>query len=1002
MSSISRLEEIFEATLELSSEARPGYLDHACAHDPTLRQQVERLLSKHASDTTGVLSWSPGTNGHATPPEPEPNQIGQYKIIGVLGEGGMGRVYEAQQQSPRRSIALKVIRTGFGPGTASRESQRRFRREAETLAQLQHIGIAQVYESGEATDDRGTPRRFIAMELIRGKPLFDHAQSAKLSINHRIELLARTCDAVQHAHQRGIIHRDLKSANILVVPGISPVEAGRPAPSDALAAGPSTQVSTRLNTGQSTADHIGQPKVLDFGIARLRDDDTVAQTQVTEAGRIIGTLAYMSPEQLRADSRQIDTRTDVYVLGVLGYELLCGAPPLDIATKPLPEAARIITDVEPPRLGQRCRECRGELETIIAKAMQKDRDRRYNGAGELAADLRRYLRHEPILARPPTTMYQLRKLAQRNRALVVGSSVAVAALIIGLAATLVALGNARRERAIAQEASTRHGQVAKVLKDIFAGINPESSKGRDISVLRETLERIEARLSTELAGQPGTESELRTVLGDAYRNLSKPERAEQLYRLAITLAEKASGPSAPELPALYNRLALLLTDQSRFAEAQTAASTAQALLRSSAPGEAGDDEVVTNILRQADLARATGKFPDGEALYRQALARAASARGEQSAPYASVLASLANIVDDLGRYAEAEQLLTRALAISTATAGELHPDTVDMLDNLSGLYYRQNKLPEAEAAARKTLDINKRLVPGDSAATAVSMTRVANALAGQNNFVEATELQQASLEMNQRIWGPSNKLVASGYANLGQLLVDNNQLEQGLEMGRRALELDRTLFTAPSSQVLADLMMLTHALQRAGRFSDTAPYAREMLTLAPALLPENHPQRQSAEVNGAYMLAEAAWASRETPETSLALEKQSRDTLTEAMPRILRTAGDHAPITIRAKLYIIALDVFTAAAMHSSGEPASRVLPVLESAAPRFESLRQLIFSDGLQLPEPYKRSFRQAACTQLARLHQTWELVAPATGHAALAADWATKADRYAAGTPD
>ncbi len=271
-------------------------------------------------------------------------------------------------------------------------------------------------------------------------------------------------------------------------------------------------------------------------------------------------------------------------------------------------------------------------------------------------------------------MYQLRKLARRNRALVAGSSLAIVALIAGLAVSLVALQRADHQRNIAESASARHSQVANVLKDVFAGINPETSKGRDISVLRKTLERVESRLATDLANQPETEAELRTVLGDAYRSLSQPERAEQLYRKAIALTKTAAGSSAAQSPALFNRLSLLLIDQSRLPEAEAAAEHAKSLL--AAAGNIDADENITNLLRLAEVRRATGKLAESESLYREALASATAAHGPNSAQYSNVLGSLANIIDDIGRYDEAETVMRQAITISTAAAaGELHPDT---------------------------------------------------------------------------------------------------------------------------------------------------------------------------------------------------------------------------------------------------------------------------------------------------------------------------------------
>jgi WD40 repeat protein len=323
-------------------------------------------------------------------------------VLRLLGEGGMGAVCEAEQDSPRRGVALKVIRPGFlAPALLQR-----FAKEVEILGRLHHPGIAQIYEAGVAQD--GQP--FFAMEFIRGLPLGEYARLRSLTLRDRLELLARVCDAVQHAHDQGVIHRDLKPANILV-------------------------------------DETGQPKVLDFGVARATDADLLTGAGLTQTGQLLGTPSYMSPEQVGADSAAIDHRADVYALGVILFELLAHRLPLQQANRPLAEAARLILEEEPPRLGSINPELRGDVETIVAKALEKDKDRRYPSAAELAADLRRALDHQPIQARPPSALYHLRKFARRHKGLVGGVVATGAALVLGLVGTILfAVGEARQRR----------------------------------------------------------------------------------------------------------------------------------------------------------------------------------------------------------------------------------------------------------------------------------------------------------------------------------------------------------------------------------------------------------------------------------------------------------------------------------------------------------------------------------------------------------------------------
>ena len=304
-------------------------------------------------------------------------RIGRYRILRRHGEGGMGTVYEAEQDNPRRTVALKVIR----PGLLSSELLDRFSHEAQILGRLQHTGIAQVYEAGMDAD--GQP--FFAMEFIRGMPLDEYARNRSLDAAKRLELLAKVCDAVQHAHQKGVIHRDLKPGNILV-------------------------------------DESGQPKVLDFGVAHVTSADQLTTSRRTQTGQLLGTLSYMSPEQIAADPTVLDERSDVYTLGVVLFELLTHRLPYHLDQLPVHEVAWVILHEEPSRLGSVDTAYRGDVEIIVAKALEKDKSRRYASAGDMAADIKRYLRGEVILARPASALYQLRKFARRHKALVAGAS----------------------------------------------------------------------------------------------------------------------------------------------------------------------------------------------------------------------------------------------------------------------------------------------------------------------------------------------------------------------------------------------------------------------------------------------------------------------------------------------------------------------------------------------------------------------------------------------------
>ncbi|MBL8759986.1 MAG: protein kinase [Phycisphaerae bacterium] len=423
----ARVEEIFLVALELPEAERLAHVDTCCAGDHELRLEVLSLLSHH--DEIGQPGGSSFMDSKAAPGLslltqigatalkgdelllPPDRRLGSYTVQGVLGQGGMGIVYLAEQDRPRRTVALKVMRRGVG----SERLVRRFEFEAELLGKLQHPGIAQVYEAGTFKDPQsGTAHPYIAMELVRGKTITKHAEDRKLATRERLALAGQVCDALHHAHMCGVIHRDLKPANIL-------------------------------------ADESGQTKILDFGVARSTDRDVAVTTMQTSVGQIIGTLPYMSPEQIAGDTDDIDTRSDVYSMGVVLYELLTGRLPYEFRGRSLPEAARVISDAAPMRLSTIDRSLRGDIETIVGKALSKEKERRYQSAAELAADLRSYLDGRPIAARQDSALYVLRTQLNRYRGAVAAAILFLFALV-GFA--LYANAQARENAALAESESS--------------------------------------------------------------------------------------------------------------------------------------------------------------------------------------------------------------------------------------------------------------------------------------------------------------------------------------------------------------------------------------------------------------------------------------------------------------------------------------------------------------------------------------------------------------------
>ena len=415
MTSEQNIDSIFGAAVEITSdEERDLLLQEACGSNVELRDRVERLLRAHAAAGGFLPEQGDRTVDASLTSERPGNQIGPYKLRERLGEGGMGVVWAAEQSTPiRRKVALKVIK----PGMDTDAVVARFEAERQALALMEHPNIARVFDAG--TTEHGRP--YFVMELIRGVPITQYCDENRLTVHQRLALFVEVCKAVQHAHQKGIIHRDVKPSNVLVT----------------------------LHDGAPV------PKVIDFGIAKALSQRLTEKTIYTRVHQAIGTLAYMSPEAAELSGLDMDTRADVYGLGVLLYELLTGTTPFDkkrLEEAALHEACRIIREEEPPRASTRlttlgetatalssqrntdprdlAQLVHGDLDWILVKALEKDRTRRYESASAFAADVRRYLNNEPIEARPPSTWYRLRKYSRRHRSLVAGVSAMLGILIV--------------------------------------------------------------------------------------------------------------------------------------------------------------------------------------------------------------------------------------------------------------------------------------------------------------------------------------------------------------------------------------------------------------------------------------------------------------------------------------------------------------------------------------------------------------------------------------------
>ena len=538
MSTPKNAKQIFlDAVADCTPDQWPCYVAEQCGEDEALRRDVDALLAAHQRPDSllrcvddAIATASHVTATHAI--ELPGKVVGNYKLLQQVGEGGFGVVYMAEQAKPvQRIVALKIIK----PGMDSRQVIARFEAERQALALMDHPNIAKVHEAG--TTETGRP--YFVMELVKGVPITKYCDENHLSLRERLELMLPVCHAVQHAHQKGVIHRDLKPSNVLV----------------------------------AEFDDKAVPKIIDFGVAKATAQRLTERTMFTEYGQVVGTVEYMSPEQAKFNQLDIDTRSDIYSLGVLLYELLTGTTPFE--RKRLNEAAfdevlRIIREEEPPRPSTRlstsetlpsvaahrhtepsrlCNEVRGELDWIVMRSLEKDRQRRYQTASALADDIEHYLTDKPVQACPPSTAYRLKKFVRRNRAGVLAGSAIAAALLLGMTLAVAGFVHARREAKVAAAEAAKATAISEFLQTALQSANPDQAKGADYTV-RQLLDDVSASLGDQLAGNPQVEAEIRATIANAYRRLNLLELAAAQYEAALLLCRRSDGSGQTKYAAI--------------------------------------------------------------------------------------------------------------------------------------------------------------------------------------------------------------------------------------------------------------------------------------------------------------------------------------------------------------------------------------------------------------------------------------------------------------------
>jgi serine/threonine protein kinase/Tfp pilus assembly protein PilF len=679
-------EAIFKVAVEIPAEdARSTYLQQVCGNDRALLDRVLALLRVSSASKDFLESPPPGfaATAQVTPAiTVTPGaQFGPYKIREQIGEGGMGVVYVAEQTTPvRRKVALKIIK----PGMDSRDIVARFEMERQALALMDHPNIAKVYDAG-ATEN-GQP--YFVMELVQGVPITEYCDQCNLTTRERLELFIIVCQAVQHAHQKGIIHRDLKPTNVLVA-----IQDGRPS-----------------------------PKIIDFGVAKAIGQQLTEHTLTTAFAQMVGSPLYMSPEQAELSPLGVDTRSDIYSLGVMLYEILAGTTPFDkdrLHAASYDELRRIIREEEPPRPSTRIstlaadlattvaerrrtdarrlrQTVRGELDWIVMKCLEKDRNRRYETPNSLARDIERYLHDEPVQACPPSTAYRLRKYARRNKTMLAAGGAIAATLVVGLGLSTWQYFRATTE-------SARAKAVSDLLQDMLSSADAGRAKGVDYTV-RELLDESSARLGSQLADLPAAKADIHATIARAYRSLLLSDLAEPHFERAINLRRQVDGPQHENVAAILVDYAWNLQDQERHTEAETQLRAALEIYERR--GVTGGPVFQALAILQHVLISA-GRYDDAERVHEQALAVAIQNPGE-SFDKASLLHRFAGMRNQQGRFADAEKIAREAVEMHRQMRGNHHPETAWALTMLARALQGQQKLADAETTFREALAIFHR------------------------------------------------------------------------------------------------------------------------------------------------------------------------------------------------------------------------------------------------------------------------------------------------------
>ncbi len=902
MNDPSPLEVIFFAALEKSlPQERAAYLDEACAGDPDLRRRIEKMLA--AQDQDGSFLEKPAKSAAMTADyqvaERPGSVIGPYKLLEQIGEGGFGVVFVAEQTQPvRRRVALKILK----PGMDTRPIVARFEAERQALAIMDHPNIAKVHDGGATLSGRP----YFVMELVKGVPITEFCDQNQLTPRQRLELFVPVCQAVQHAHQKGIIHRDLKPSNVLV----------------------------------SRHDTTPVVKVIDFGVAKALGQELTDKTLYTGIAQMIGTPLYMSPEQAGMSDLDIDTRSDIYSLGVLLYELLTGTTPFTrerFQQATYEEIRRIIREEDPPRPSTRLsdsteslpsisalrqtepakltRLVRGELDWIVMKAMEKDRNRRYETASGFARDLQRYLHDEPVEARPASAGYRLRKFLKRHKAPAIAAGLVLMALLIGVAGTTFGLiraevqrknaerarkaetkererAESQRDKAVAAEAKTR--TINEFLtQDLLTQAEPANNAVEDHVQLLVVLDRAAANVGQRFAGQPELESTLRATIARIYHGLASWEKAEAQWRSLLERAQKRDPKSSDSYSALAE-LAHILRHRGRGdAEAMKMAETAAEGLERALGPDHGDTRNALALLalayheagklteaiallervRDAEIAElgpdhpstlnllnhlageyvAAGRLPEAIALFERVRDARTAQLGPEHPDTLITLDHLGLAYRDAGNVAGAIALFERVRDARTAQFGPEHLDTLTTLDHLALAYRDAGKLPEAIALFERVRDACIAQLGPDHPETLTVLNNLALAYQAAGKLPEAITLFERVRDAEIAQLGPGHRSTLTVLGNLAGAYQAAGRVTEAIALFERVRDAQMARFGPDHPDTLTTLDNLAFAYQAAGRVTEAIALFERVRDGRIARLGPDHPDTLTT-------LSNLAWA----------------------------------------------------------------------------------------------------------------------------------------------